>query len=222
MNTTPDRRPSATDGARERRFREEALRAYEELFPRASGALEALLSSQSVAFGLPSRTPPPAVPRGLAIRNIGRSAGQCARDGTIVINAQLVDFPDDLRDTVAHELAHAVVETARRWLSAKRGRMRDRETLRRLACRHGEWAAHGAVWKSVARQLGDSGDRCHALPLRPLRRQRRFLYRADCGAEKVLSAVRHNRLQRDRRLWYRWRTDGVRIFGRHFVGEVEP
>ena len=33
-----------------------------------------------------------------------------------IINSQLIDHPGEIRPTVAHELAHAVVETARRQL----------------------------------------------------------------------------------------------------------
>ena len=42
-----------------------------------------------------------------------------------------------------------------------------------------------------------------------------------CGAEVVLTSVRHNRLQRNRGMEYRLNRGNVRIGGRHFVGEVE-
>lgn len=212
---------SKTDGTPdiegpEREFRRCVTRAFEDLYPCALEALHGLLDGRSAAA--PARS----LPRRITIRNLGRAAGRFDPETGIVINSQLIDFPGDIRDTVAHELAHAVVETARRVLLAGvRGRLRNRLLIRQAAHRRGDWAAHGAVWRSVARRLGDSGDRCHALPLQPLRRQRRFLYRADCGAEKVLTTIRHNRLQRNRRLWYQWRADGVQIFARHFVGEVE-
>jgi hypothetical protein len=90
-----------------------------------------------------------------------------------------------------------------------------------MARRRGEWTTHGSIWQSVARELGDGGERCHRLPLQPSRRLRRFLYRADCGAEVVLTSVRHNRLQRNRGMEYRLNRGNVRIGGRHFVGEVE-
>lgn len=209
---------SKTD-QRERAFRQSVQAEYDTLHPSAGALLDELLQPfrRSPVFRFPAGTSP--LPRGVAIRNIGRHAGQCTRDGTIVINSQLIDHPGEIRPTVAHELAHAVIETARRVLLSERGHRRRLPAG--LARRSGDWSAHGAVWQAVARKLGDGGERCHRLPLKPLRRLRRFLYRTDCGAEVVLTSVRHNRLQRNRRLEYRLRDRDARISGRHFVREVE-
>lgn len=203
------------------RFRRRVSDIYDELHPRANDALIVLLRRVEIASSIAAGQKLPTLGRGLEIRNMGRAAGQCRPDGTVVINSQLIDWPDDVRDTVAHELAHAVVETARRQLLAQRRWRGNRDTSDKAREKAGEWSVHGALWKTVARELGDSGDRCHKLPLKPLRHMRRFLYRADCGTEVVLSTVRHHRLQRDRTFGYVLKRKGVRVFGRHFVGEVE-
>ena len=199
---------------RERRFRETVSRLYDELYPQAQCALDDLLQRLGGKPGV-------VLQRGLSVRNIGRAAGKCAPGGALIVNSQLVDFPDDVRDTLAHELAHAVVETARLnlpssfWRARGAGRARDRRN------RTGPWSSHGALWKDVATRLGDSGDRCHRLPLQPVRRLRRYLYRADCGTEVVLTSVRHRRLQRDRASAYHWPRKGVSVRARHYVEEIE-
>ena len=201
---------------REEDFRFMVRAAYDALHPAAEALLGQLLQD------LHDDPPPPnPLPRGIEIRDIGRLAGQCTRSGTIVVNSQLIDHPEEIRATVAHELAHAVVETARRELLARRGLRRRRGAFADMARRQGAWSSHGAIWQSVARKLGDGGERCHRLPLKPKRRLRQFLYRSDCGAEVVLSSVRHNRLQRNRGMEYRLAGRNVRIGRRHFVEEVE-
>lgn len=205
---------------RERAFRQSVRAEYDALYPRANALLDELLRRYRSSAVVRLPLPPCPLPRGLEIRDIGRLAGQCQRDGTVVINSQLADHPGEVRATVAHELAHAVVETARRLLLSEHGPRRRRGLPAGIVRRRGEWSAHGAAWQAVARQLGDGGERCHRLPLQPRRRLRRFLYRADCGAEVVLTSVRHNRLQRNRRLEYRLAHRDVRISGRHFVREV--
>ena len=195
-------------------FRRQVLTEYDTLHPRAETALSEFLQRFDMTASYP-------LPRGLEVRDIGRAAGRCTPDGTIVINSQLIDCPGEIRATVAHELAHAVVETARRELLARHGLRRRQGAFADMARRRGEWSAHGAIWRSVARELGDGGERCHRLPLKPKRRLRRFLYRADCGAEVVLSSVRHNRLQRNRGMEYRLAGRDARVAWRHCVGEVE-
>lgn len=192
-------------------FEQTVRRIYEELHPLAESALHDLLHRSGH-----SSTGSPTLAHSLTIRNIGRAAGKCSPDGGVIVNAQLIDFPGEVRDTVAHELAHAVVETARRQRVSSWS-MRT-VTQRR---RSGEWAAHGEIWKWVARRLGDSGDRCHQLPLKPVRRLRRYRYRADCGTEIVLSSVRHKRLQRNPLFAYTAPRNGAVFLARHCVGEVE-
>lgn len=205
-----------TTQGREEYFRSAVLVAYDALYPAAEALLKELL--QDLHGDSPQPSP---LPRGIEIRDIGRQAGQCTRAGTVVVNSQLIDHPEEIRATVAHELAHAVVETARRELLARHGMRRRRGRFADMARRGGDWSAHGTIWQSVAVNLGDGGERCHRLPLKPKRRLRRFLYRADCGAEVVLTSVRHNRLQRNRGMEYRMAGRDVRIGRRHFVGEVQ-
>jgi predicted SprT family Zn-dependent metalloprotease len=205
---------------RESGFRQAVFAAHAELYPLASALLDELLRRFKRAR---ARAPRPApLARGIEIRNIGRLAGQCTREGTLVINSQLIDHPGEIRATVAHELAHAVVEAARRNLLAGNGRPRLSGPARDMARRSGEWSAHGAIWRQIIGRLGEGGERCHRLPLQPVRRLRRFLYRADCGAEVQLTSIRHNRLQRNRHLSYRWGTNGVVLAGRHFLREIDP
>ncbi|MEJ2385620.1 MAG: hypothetical protein P8Y54_14760 [Xanthomonadales bacterium] len=186
---------------RQRQFRERASHHLAHLLPRAERALAALLARHGVAGATPR------IRVELRIRDIGRAAGQ-VRGDVVTINSQLVDFPDDVRDTMAHELAHVVVDRARRRLRIRR--------------RDGEWATHGAAWKAAAKMLGDSGDRCHALPLEPRRTVARYLYRLPDGTERILSAIRHNRLQRNRDVWYHFRGDAEPVRGTHFVAELDP
>lgn len=207
---------------RERAFRQSVRAEYDALYPRANALLDELLGRVRPVSASRVAPAPCPLPRGVAIRNIGRLAGQCTREGTVVVNSQLIEHPEEVRATVAHELAHAVVETARRELLARHGLRRRRGAFADMARRRGAWSAHGAVWQAIARQLGDGGERCHRLPLEPKRRLRRFLYRADCGAEVVLTSVRHNRLQRNRGMEYRLAGRGARVGWRHFVREVEP
>jgi predicted SprT family Zn-dependent metalloprotease len=198
-------------------FRQIVLAEHAALFSKAQAQLEELL--RQCGPGKPQ--PTCQLPHAIEIRDLGRAAGRCTPGGTIVVNSQLIDHPEEIRATVAHELAHAVVETARRELLARHGLRRRRGAFADVARRRGAWSAHGAIWQAIARQLGDGGERCHRLPLEPKRRLRRFLYRADCGAEVVLSSVRHNRLQRNRGMEYRLAGRGARVGWRHFVEEVE-
>jgi predicted SprT family Zn-dependent metalloprotease len=206
---------------RESDFRRNVFAVHAELYPLANAALMELLQRHRTITPRSRASTAGPLARGIEIRNIGRLAGQCTHEGTIVINIQLVDHPGEIRATVAHELAHAVVNAARESLLSGAGRFRESATLRDLARRTGAWSAHGATWREIAHHLGDGGERCHRLPLKPVRRLRRFLYRTDCGAEVHLTTIRHNRLQRNHRLSYRLGARGVFLSGRHFVREVD-
>lgn len=83
-------------------------------------------------------------------------------------------FEENLRDTVAHEVAHYVVDV----LFGRRGSR-----------------PHGHRWRSVMNDFGVPPKVCHAFDTSdlPVRRQRRFAYFCRCG-EHRLSAVRHNRV----------------------------
>lgn len=74
-----------------------------------------------------------------------RRAGCCDyRTKTISISFNLARnaSDDDIRDTILHEIAHALV---------------------------GKKHNHDAVWKAKAREIGCSGERCHRLTLTPPR-----------------------------------------------------
>ena len=206
---------------RESDFRRNVFAIHAELYPLANTLLAELLQHHRTITPRSRASAPGPLARGIEIRNIGRLAGQCTHEGTIVINSQLVDHPGEIRATVAHELAHAVVNAARKSLLSGSRRLRLSNTVRDIARRTGAWSAHGAIWRDVAHRLGDGGERCHRLPLKPVRRLRRFLYRTDCGAEVVLTTIRHNRLQRNRRLSYRLTAKGAVLSGRHFVREFD-
>lgn len=182
-------------------FRSAASSEFARLLPQAECVLAELLVERGLAAGSIRLRPR------LRIRNLGRTAGH-ARHGVVTINAQLVEFPGELQRTLAHELAHVVVDEAR-------GRLGIRH-------RRGHWAAHGTAWRAVARRLGDAGDRCHRLPLKPLRTITRYLYRLPDGTERVLSAIRHNRLQRHRGLSYHFRGDSEPVRRQHLVGRLRP
>jgi predicted SprT family Zn-dependent metalloprotease len=183
----------------EAEFRSAAAGEFNRLLPLAERALDDLLRQHGRSCA-PLRLRPQ-----LRIRNIGRTAGQAHR-AVVTLNAQLVGFPEEVSPTLAHELAHVVVDEARHQLGIRH--------------RRGAWSAHGAVWRAVARQLGDADDRCHRLPLQPLRSVSRYLYRLPDGTERVLSAVRHNRLHRNRGLSYHFRGDSEPVRRRHFVARL--
>jgi len=67
---------------------------------------------------------------------------------TITINSQLIDFPDQVRPTISHELAHFVVVMVKHHKGINQTR--------------GHWSHHGKVWKNAAIRLGDDGNRCHS------------------------------------------------------------
>jgi predicted SprT family Zn-dependent metalloprotease len=85
-------------------------------------------------------------------------------------------------ETVLHEVAHIVAETDRRQFSPM--------------SRAGRWSAHGAVWREVMRQLGQTPNRCGTLPegvsLTPARTVERFV--VSCGCQQhVITKVRLNK-----------------------------
>jgi SprT protein len=109
----------------------------------------------------------------------GTSAGMyCVRDGErwIRYNPWIFarHFEENLRDTVAHEVAHYVVD--------------------RLFGRRGI-KPHGRQWRAIMRDFGVEASVRHDWDIHglPLRRQRRFSYRCAC-TEHLLTTVRHNRI----------------------------
>ena len=57
-------------------------------------------------------------------------------------------------------------------------------------------AGHGPVWKKVARQLGDSGDRCHTMekPENGKNRKGTIVVKCKCGHERVMTIKKYNRM----------------------------
>jgi hypothetical protein len=100
------------------------------------------------------RWTPRTFPCRVEIKDLGRDAGQ-AQSGMVVINSQLVDHPDEVRETIAHELAHAIV-----W-----GLARGFNTQPILDQHH---HTHSALWKETAIALGSTGDAHHSMALIPL------------------------------------------------------
>jgi predicted SprT family Zn-dependent metalloprotease len=196
-------------------FRISVFGIYNELKPQADAIYSEMVGSRCSLGGK------------LVIKDLGRTAGKysperlykkarrngetvfvrCHKDESIIINSQLIDHPEDIRDTVAHELAHQVVAQYKR----DQG-IRDRR---------GKWSSHGATWKEVARKLGDSGDRCHQLPLKPKHKLRRYLYKTRCGSHQhLLSTIRHNRSEQSGGGQYS--IDGKPLWFQYEVEEREP
>lgn len=151
----------------------------------------------------------------LTIADLGSRAGVCRYrrgpslervvDCEVRINSQLATVaPDEVADTLAHEFAHAIVETMRVWKGHRR---------------KGLWSSHGAIWRMVMRTLGYQPSRCHTLDLKPTRRERRWVYEAACGTRVRVSTTLHNRIQKGQVRTVR-RTGG-RIARGNFVGPAE-
>lgn len=132
----------------------------------------------------------------------GRCAGTAQllrkeRKGIIRLNPEAfhLDAKHLLRDTVPHEIAHLVAHWTRL------GRHHDRG------------------WRTIARSLGASGDRCHTLNLTPTRRTVRHRYRASCGTEVMLGPRQHEAVQAGRR-GYRAKATGGMIERAGYLGSV--
>jgi predicted SprT family Zn-dependent metalloprotease len=119
--------------------------------------------------------------RRLVIRDLGCIAGRYCKGNTyrraamngrevyvrdqrperVEINSQLIDHPEEILVTVGHELAHQVVHHLKK--------------AHGITTQRAPWNSHGRIWKQVAQKLGDTGERCQQLPLKPTRSARRFL-----------------------------------------------
>lgn len=82
----------------------------------------------------------------------------------ITLNPQLVHHPGEIDRTLRHELAHLLAQF--------------RAGRRRIS-------PHGSEWREACRDLGIGDEkRCHNLPLAPINRRRRFLYRCpECARD---------------------------------------
>lgn len=85
--------------------------------------------------------------------------------------------PKEIIFTYAHELAHIIAE-ATYGAGFKR-------------------VGHGPAWKRVARALGDTGERCHAMDTTALQRvKKRYRWQCAnqaCRREYLLTPIKHNR-----------------------------
>ena len=113
----------------------------------------------------------------------GRAAGMYRVSGRSVViryNPHIFSryFDHGLQTTVPHEVAHYIAD--RVW---GLGRIRP----------------HGVEWSSVMRKLGAEPAASARFDLSglPIRRQRRFAYRCDCGTHE-LTTCRHNRISKGR------------------------
>lgn len=130
-------------------------------------------------------------------RNKGNAIGTCLMlcDGAFEFKfsreAIRLDYEHMTRQTIPHELAHAIC--------LNRG-------------------GHGVAWQRVCKALGGTGKAYHDLPVTPARVSRRFLYILPSGVEVILKTVRHIRLQRGVR--YRHRPTGESFGGENFSKEL--
>jgi hypothetical protein len=99
----------------------------------------------------------------LKFADLGKNGGRYCRypfhngsrynQRTVVLNTQLLDYPQETKSTIAHELAHFATNE----IKAHHG----------ITNRRGKWGVHGSVWAGIAKQMGDTGSRCHKLSLMP-------------------------------------------------------
>lgn len=140
----------------------------------------------------------------------GLKAGQVrirSDDGPpeILLNPGLWRFGlDEVRETLAHELAHVLV-----WYLAQAGDGRARRA-----------SVHGALWRSIAEELGCSGRTTHDLPLKKARRARWHEYALDETLRIWIGPVRHRRIQSGR-YRYTHRPSGQPIRADHYTGKSE-
>lgn len=111
--------------------------------------------------------------------------GQAVGGSVIRLHPEAADLLGDAYvETIVHEACHIAQEQERRSL---------------FAPKTGQYSAHGAVWRTMMRQVGASPDRVARLPegvtLTPARTVERFV--VECGCRQhVVSKVRANRLAR--------------------------
>lgn len=131
----------------------------------------------------------------------GRNSGQARYDSftgklTLRLNSQLFtpEYSDELKNTIAHEVAHLVC-----YIYPRLGKN------------------HDAGWRRVCIQLGGDGSRCHTLPLEKARKTRKAIYNV-AGNEMHLGITRHKRIQQGK--VYRCNRSGQRITQENFTGRI--
>ncbi len=134
--------------------------------------IESILAE--VAENLPEGIKHPPKFKVVMFRN-SPTAGRAQGINTIKINADLAElYPDQLRDTVIHEVAHCLVHLNYDY-----------------RCK-----PHGAEWQDMMAQLG-IGDiqRCHRMEQPDLRRKEQRTHRYVCNCrEYQLTTTRHNKV----------------------------
>jgi SprT protein len=101
----------------------------------------------------------------------GRAIGIC----NLEINADLAEqHPENLRDTVIHEIAHCLVHLNYDY-----------------RCK-----PHGQEWQDMMYRLGLPPERCHFMEQPNLKRRKHGLHTYHCGcAEHRLTTGKHNKIQ---------------------------
>lgn len=119
----------------------------------------------------------------------GATAGQAySHKNLIRLNVPLlINHPDELRVTVAHEFAHIVDRTA--YAAYHRTHRADRK----------KGSLHGPTWKQVMKLFGMEPTRCHNMDVSEVKRKKnvqQHAYTCDCGAVLMLSTIKHNHIVR--------------------------
>ncbi len=103
------------------------------------------------------------------------TAGRGVGIGGLEINADLAEqYPDQLRDTVIHEIAHCLVHLNHDY-----------------RCK-----PHGPEWQDMMYRLGVEPERCHLMEQPNLKRKRHGRHTYHCGCtEHQLTTGKHNKIQ---------------------------
>lgn len=130
----------------------------------------------------------------------GKKAGVAhLKQHLIRINGELFHYPEDhykaVWDTILHEMAHLMVEQS-----------------------VGKAQPHGQEWQFYIEKLGGTANVTHQLPLKKVRRSRKFIYLLESGRIVELSPIRHRRLQGKEGI-YRVRSTGESIKPEDFTGK---
>ena len=117
----------------------------------------------------------------------GAKAGVAYGTGKIALNIDMIagdSFEHILNETLPHEYAHII------------------------CLQNGLDRGHGKNWKSVAKILGCSGERCHKEPVK-YARGKTYEYVASCGSVIRISETIHKRILRGRS--YSLKTTGGKL-----------
>ena len=138
---------------------------------------------------------PMPIPQIIVKHSIGRKFGTANRiHKTITLNKDLCNekyWTEMLDDTLPHEVSHLVAPLI--YDSWRHGPDRGRG-----------WG-HGNAWRECMRVLGLEPNRCGQLDTETLKEltlrsvPRKYVYKCGCGKQFNLTAILHNRIQRDGR-----------------------